>query len=225
MSYAYKIELIEELPENIPMDKTGTITTESEWYGSTYGGCFGKILDTGEKESFFKKDKENGNTDLFDTMLASGKCKPVHRKMFNSGTGNTYVATFYYIMYRIVGHCSGKPTVTTEALDTCMNVEYEYTYEILLVADDEYRRYITKTIKTDGPGTYSLLDDIEDLEQVFEEWAEEEEQGFRYCDGEIEVKFFNEVGEEQYISFESMRHLLMSINSIRIIDFKSKIMN
>lgn len=223
MNYTYKIQLIEELPESIPLEKTGSITTEKEWYGSTFGESVGKILDTGEKESLFKKDRENNNTALLDILIASGKCKSIRREMYNREKEKFYKATFIYVMHRVIDHCSDKPTVTSEALDTPMNVEYEYTYEILLVADDEYKRYITKTIQTDGPHTYSLVDELESLERIFEEWLEDEKQGFRYCDEELELKFYNEVGEESYISFDSMRHLLMSINSIRIIDLKSKI--
>lgn len=223
MSYTYKIELLEELPESIPLEKTGSIDTEKEWFGSTFGECVGKILDTGEKESLFKKDRENKNTYLLDILIESGKYKSLHREMYNREKGKFYKATFIYVMHRVIDHCSNKPTITTEALDTPMNVEYEFIYEILLVADEEYKRYITKTIQTNGPHTYSLMDEIENIEQMFEEWLEDEEQGFRYRDEEIEVKFYNEVGEENYIPFESMRHLLMSINSVRIIDFKSKI--
>lgn len=223
MSYTYKIELIEELPEDIPLEKTGSITTEKEWFGSTFGECVGKILDTGEKESFFRRDRENNNTVLLDILVESGKCKCIHREMYNRENKKSYKATFIYVMHRVVDHCSDKPTITAEALDTPMNVEYEFTYEILLVANDEYKRYITKTIKTKGPYTYSLMDVIENIEQMFEEWIEDGEQGFRYSDEEIEVKFYNEVGEENHIPFENMRHLLMSINSVRIIDFKSKL--
>ena len=68
MSYEYKIELVEELPKEIPIKKNRTLDTRNEWYGHSYGESVGRVYDDGKVESFFIKDQENKNTELFDVL-------------------------------------------------------------------------------------------------------------------------------------------------------------
>ena len=34
--YKYEVELLEDIPEEIPLKKCGTIITKREWYGHSY---------------------------------------------------------------------------------------------------------------------------------------------------------------------------------------------
>lgn len=221
--YNYIVELIEEIPENIPVSKNGTIGTKKEWYGHSLGDAVGRIYDDGKIESFFKEDNDN---EWFNTLRNQGLLKSKHRNLIDRKTFAEYSCEEYYLMRRVVGHTSNMPTVTDRNLDDCCNVKFEYTFEILLVADDDYKRYITESIKTEGPHTYCLADKLESLEEVFEEWAENEEQGFKESeDGGVTVTFYDDFGQSLDAEFYSIRELLMCVNSVRIVKLERTIVD
>lgn len=193
--YTYQAQLMEKLPAGVPLKEIIELKTEKEWFGHSYGTCVGSIYDDGEKRSCFKADQKG--TDLFDKLLEESALYSEHKIAISRKDHKERGRTDYYIMYEIVGHSKDLPTVLNLSLDTCCNVEYTYTYEILLVADDEYRRYITVNVKTDGPYTTCLADLMKDLDEIFEEWIQENEQGFNRNEyGEICVQFYNDVGQE-----------------------------
>ena len=226
MSYEYKIELVEELPKEIPIKKNGTLDTRKEWYGHSYGKSVGRVYDDGKVESFFIKDQENKNTELFDVLRSSHLVETRHRNLINRKTREDKSCTEYYVMHRVVGHCSGLPTVTDEVLSSCMNVRYRYMYEILLVAEEGLKRYVTTEIRTDGPYIVCLYDEMNEIEELFEELAENEEKGFRLDDdGSIYVLFYDDFGDQIEADFFSMRELLMCIHSVRLVELESEIVN
>lgn len=219
--YKYEVELLEDLPEEIPLKKCGIIITKREWYGHSYGDAVGRIYDNGKKvESFFKKDIEQGNTNLFDLLMKTGKLKEKHRMLVNYKTGEDRSCNEYYVMRRVKGHSSAKPTVTNR-MDNCRNVEYRYTYEILLAEEDGFKRYITNTIETDGMFCHGFSYELESLEDIFEEMIEEKREGFRKDkEGTIYVKFYDDFGEEIEAEYYRLRDLLLCVNSVRIIELE-----
>ena len=222
--HTYTVELIEELPEEIPLKRTGTITTRGEWYGHSYADVVGRIYADGTVKSFFTDDIESGTTRLFDILRYSGKVKKIHRCIWERDSLELKDCDDYYVLRKVKGHTSERPTETETRLDTICNVDYEYVYEILLVANDEYRRYLTESVKTRGLGPYSIFDSMHDWEETFEEWAEYEENGFREDDdGGIEVLFYDELGNSEWIYFDSAHELLLSMNSVRMIEIKEEI--
>lgn len=224
MKKTYEVELIEELPGNIPLTKKGIITTNGEWYGHSFGDCVGREYEDGEVESFFTADRNMGTTELFDLLRSQGKTRTKQRWTHNRETRTLRGCEEHYVMRKIIGHGSGKETVKNDCLDTCCNVKYEYTYEILFVADDEYKRYVYDTVKTDGPHTYGLSSILESLEDTVMEWAEEGEKGFKLNDdGTISVKFYDDFGNDIDAVFYSMSELMMCLNSVRIIELKREI--
>jgi len=213
--YKYKAELVEKLPECIQLDTVVEIETKNEWYGHSIGTAVGRVYDDGKIKSFFKHDGDG--TEWFDMLREAGKLTSIHRYLIDRKTYEESTCDEYYLMRKIVDHVSGMPTITDDCLDTCCNVKYEYTYELLLVAD-EYKRYVAKTVRTEGPYTYCLMDEIKSLEDLVEEWAEEEENGFFYDDeNQLCCKMYNDFGEEINADFYSARELLMSLNSIRLV--------
>lgn len=225
MEKNYEVELIEELPENIPLKKRGTITTKGEWYGHSFGDCIGRVYKDGKAESFFTTDRKKGTTELFDILRKLGKTRTKQRWIHDRETRTLVGCVDHYVMRRVAGHGSGKETVKDNCLDTCNNVKYEYTYEILFVADDEYKRYVYDTVKTNGPYTCGLSSVLESLEDTVREWAEEEENGFWLKDGTVRVKFYDDFGDEIDAEFYSMHELMMCVNSVRIIELKREIVN
>lgn len=225
MEKTYGVELIEKLPEDIPLRKRGTITTKGEWYGHSFGDCIGRVYEDGEVKSFFTADRENGTTELFDTLRELGITRTKHRQLINRETGKERSCKEHYLMRRVVGHGSDKETVKDNCLDTCSNVKYEYTYEILFVLDDEYKRYVYDTVRTDGPYTYGLSSVLESLEDTVREWAEENEKGFSFDGGGMHVKFYDDFGNDIDAEFYGMYELMMCVNSVRIIELKREIVN
>ena len=221
--YTYKAKSIENLPEGILLNGTIVLKFEKEWYGHSYGTCVGLIFDDGEKKSFIAADGEG--TGNFDKLLEAGILKEQHKYTINIETGKERGVVYYYVMRKIVGHSSGLPTITEDCLDTCYNVQYHYTYEILLVGDEEYKRYVTVDVDTDGPHTFCLMDAIEDLEYTFEGWAEDKKYGFSKDDyGTLHCQFFDDFGQPIDAEFNSTRELMMCVNSIRIVKLQKEIL-
>ena len=214
--YTYRAKIIENLPEGILINGTIVLKSEEEWYGHSYGTCVGIIFDDGEKKSFIAADGEG--TGNFDKLLEAGILKERHKYIVNTETGKERGIVYYYVMRKIVGHSSGLPTITEDCLDTCCNVQYHYTYEILLVGDEGDKRYVTVDVDTDGPHTFCLTDAIEDLEYTFEGWAEDKKYGFSKDDyGTLHCQFFDDFGHPIDAEFNSTRELMMCVNSIRIV--------
>lgn len=223
-NYRYKVELVEDIPEYMGFEKMGEVESSKEWQGHSLGDPVGRIYKDGKIESFIIHDIETGTTDWFDILRNSGKLRQRHRNLINRKTWKEYECDEFYLMRRVIGHSSTMPTISDACLNDCINVRFDYTYEILLVADDGLRRYITETIHTAGPGAYSLGDVMSSLEDTFEEWAVEKEKGFkRNDDGELQVAFYDDYGEKVDLHFYSIDELMMCINSVRIIDLQKTI--
>ena len=222
--YRYEIELMVDTPEYMQIPKRGAVSAEKEWFGHSYGEAVGRIYSDGTVESFFKHDMAANSKEWFEELRSKGILRSTYRHLVDVDTLQSRGCEEFYLMHRIVGHSSEKPTVADQRIDSFWNVRYEYTYELLLVVDEEYKRYITNTIKTEGKHLYCLIDEIQSLEDIFEEWAEKGEQGFRF-DREadvIAVEFYNDFGQETEVEFVNTDEILECISSIRIIDLKSE---
>lgn len=223
-NFRYKAELIEELPDCMDeIEKVVEIESKKEWFGHSFRTMVGRIYADGRVQSFFRHDIDAGKPEWFEMLRESGKLRQRHRCYINSDTWEKHECEEFYLMRRIIGHASEKPIVTDMCVDESANVKYEYTYEILLVADEELKRYITDTVHTDGIGAYCLADVMSSFENTFEEWASEEKKGFRFLDGQLNVDFYDDFGETVDIDFSCTSELMNCINSVRIVDMKRTI--
>lgn len=139
MSHKYKTQLRGTLPRGIILKTEKEIESKTEWYGRSYGMEVGRIYADGKKESFIKHDGEG--SEWFDMLLNAGILLCQTRNLLNFSTGDSYTCRSYYLMYDNKDHPSMLSTVMDDCLDTCINVQYRYTYEILFV-EDECERYI-----------------------------------------------------------------------------------
>ena len=222
--YKYKVEMVENLPEEIKMQTILEIETQKEWFGHSYGEAVGRIYSDGEKESFFTHDAEGENTEWFDTLWEGGKLRSRRRRLINRESFETRECQEYYLMYQIPGHSSMKNTVMDGCLNNCANVSFHYVLEYLFILDDGLKRYLARDISTDGPWTYGMMDDIGSLEENIREWAEEGKYGFRNAeDRGINVGFYDDFGSQCDVEFASVDEFLLSLNSVRIISLESEI--
>ena len=217
-----------DIPEYTGIDNTTSIEIREgcEWNGHAYATCVGMIYDDGTVESYFKKDKENGNTKIFDKLRNDIRLIEKHVNLRNYETMELSSGVRYFIPYKVKDHSSDKPTVTDSYVDGCSNVHYSVEYEIVLVAGDDYKRYITVEYETEGHYSSCFFDQVENVEEMFEEWFEEESHGFKVVEDDYKtVTFYDETGENCDIEISSVSELMSMIASIRVIKCDHKIID
>ena len=228
MGKIIEMNAYENIPEYTGLGNTASIEIRDgcEWNGHAYASCVGMIYDDGTVESYFKKDSENGNTEIFDRLRKDIRLVEKHVNLRKYDSLELTSGTRYYIPYKVHNHCSDKPTVIDTYVDGCMNVHYFVEYEILLVAGEDLKRYITNEFETEGSFSSIFFDEIENIEDMFEEWFEEGVHGFKIDeDNNKTVTFYDETGENFDIDISSMRELLSMITSIRVIKCERKIID
>lgn len=220
------------------IDETATLisTNGDELYNHSYGRCIGqrRIINRDDPskdiyESYYTKDAET-STELFDKVRALHPLVTKYHNLYNGNTNTRYQAERYYMMYDAVDTTANTPTFRSECLSRAMNMSYKVQYEVHLVVDDGYERFVTLDYATRGPYTTSFFSQVEDLERTFEELMEEGKLGFFMAEGELEdelegkhgVTFYNEMGEPLKLGFHSMSELMMSVHSIRILNIESE---
>ena len=213
------MESYENIPEYVGLNNYTSIEIKEgcEWYGHAYASCVGMIRDDGTIESYFKTDRNNGNTDIFDKLRNDIHLIKKHVNFMDHGTMELSSGTRYFIPYKVKDHCSNKQTIVDDYVDNCSNVRYEVEYEIVLVAGDDCKRYITVGYETEGCYSSCFFDQVENIKEMFEEWFEEESHGFKIVDGYRTVTFYDETGENHEIDISSISELMSMITSIRVI--------
>lgn len=224
------IEMIsnENIPEYTGLGNTTSIEIKDgcEWYGYAYATCVGFVGDNGTVESYFKTDKENGDIGIFDKLKNDIRMIKKHVYLVDRETGEEISGNRYFIPYKVKDHCSDKPTITDAYVDGCSNIHYSVEYEIVLIAGDDFKRYITINYETEGHYSSCFFDQVENIEEMFEEWFEEESHGFNVNeDGNKSVTFYDNTGENCDIEISSVEELLSMITSIRVIKCEQKIID
>lgn len=228
MGKVIEMESYENIPEYTGLSNTTTIEIKDnrEWHGHEYAICVGAIKDDGTVESYFKTDDENGNTEIFDKLRSDIQLIEKHFNFMDHDSGDLRSSTRYFIPYKVKDHCSNRPTITDVYVDNCCNVHYSVEYEILLVAGDDFKRYITVHYETEGSFSSCFFDQIERVEDMFDEWFEEESHGFMIDeDGNKTVTFYDDTGENCDINISSIDELMSMIMSIRVIKCDRLIIN
>lgn len=216
-----EIEMVsyEDIPEYTGLNSNSISITVKDgccWDGHKFGTWVGRVYQNGKIDSAFKEDEKNGNTEIFSRL-----CNDMH--LFEKSVtvlndkDEIENATDYYIPYKVKRHCSAKPTIIESYVDNCSNVHYSVEYEILLTAGDGFTRYIVVPFETEGHYSMNFFNQVKDIEEMFEEWFEEESHDFKHGDYGKEVAFYNEIGEKLFIEISSINELLSMISSIRVI--------
>lgn len=184
------------------------------------------IYDDGAIESYFKADKENGNTEIFDKLRNDIGMIKKHINLVDCETMKEKSGNRYFIPYRVKNHCSNKPTVIDSYVDGCSNVHYSVEYEIILIADEEFKRYITVEYETEGHYSSCFFDQVECIENMFQEWFEEGAHEFKITEDDCKtVTFYDETGESSDVEIFSIDELLSMITSIRVIKCEQNIIS
>lgn len=217
-----------QIPEYVGFKQEEEIKIKENAFfdGHAYGYEVGRIYDDGEVKSSFVKDHENKTTEMFDKLINDVELITKSTYTVNFETGLERFVTRYYLPYRVKGHSFTLPTVTESHVDNCCNVEYSVAYEILFVADEGYKRYLTVEYETEGSFAMSFWDHMSDVEEMLEEMFENEDNNGFYDHGDYRtVTFYDDVGDvcDIDISSSSLHELLCMIASIRVIRCDHKI--
>ena len=171
----------------------------------------------------YDEDKENNNTYIFDKLRDD---VPLCQKSRTYADGKDLkFATDYYIPYYVKNHSSQLPTVVDSYVDHCSNVVYKVAYEVLFVAEDDFRKYLTIEYTTEGHWSSCFFDQVESLRDDLREMFEDGANGFRENDGYITAEFYDGTGYGTDLEIESMNELLSMIASIRIIKLETEIVD
>lgn len=220
MEKEIQIVACEEIPAWSGLKNTEKIIfgEDCEWYGHACATLVARKEETGTVESFLPEDQKNGNTAVFERLRKEIHLIEKARNLVNLETVHGRQCTDYFVPYKVKDHCSGMPTVMDATVDNCSNVQYDVSYEILLIADENIRRYITVDYQTEGSWATSFFDEVESIEDNFTEWFEEGRNGFKLDDDdEMTVLFYDDLGRDYDVRIDSMSELLNMITSIRVI--------
>lgn len=216
--------------ENVP-DYTGlepntasiSIKDGETWEGHRYATWVGRIYQNGEVKSAFTKDRESNNTKIFDKLRSDMNL--LEKSATIRRDNKMEHAKDFFIPYAVRDHTSTKPTVIDKAVDRASNVHYSVEYEVVLVAGDGFVRYITVPYETEGYWSSSFFDQVENIEDMFDEWFRDGSHDFRDGEDGREVAFYDETGEKLFIGVESVSELLNMIASVRVIKCDRKIID
>lgn len=194
-------------------------TLKDDWDGHAFGVCVGRILDDNTVESMINDDRDTNTTVIFDQLRNDYELIQKDRTYLDKTSGKLRTAQAYYVPYKPENHCSDLPTVMGAFVDRCSNVKYDMTYELLFVLEESYRRYVTVSYHTEGTYASTFYDQLSELEDMIEEWIDEEKHGIHKIKeyNAFTMPFYNDIGERNNIEFANKWELLQSLASIRVI--------
>lgn len=221
-----KIEIVPiiKIPEYTGLKQGNlTLNVPPNWDGHAYGRFVGRVFEDGTVESAFIEDQNNDNTKIFDRLRSDCDLLVTKGTVINRKNELFNVKQFY-IPYKVKGHLSDNPTVTDNYIDCCMNVKYHCKYEILLVAEEGFKKYIYEEYDTSGSNSLPFYECVDDLRNTFEEYFENGEHGFMgWEDNELSVYFYNDCGERILIDVLNINELVSMVASIRVVELTKEI--
>lgn len=245
------------LPSECTIDTKQGLHMDDGIYPHRWGLKVGETSREFGKNSYLTADQKNGNTALLDKLIEVGAAQEYSRNIVRKVTNeegdvrwrDAYLTT-YYLPYERVAATFRQPT-TQEPIECAINVQTDAVLEVLLTTGDR-ERYLDIPIQTEWPSV-SMMDVIEDLEDTFLEWAEEEKNGFSFfssddeednaenddfdddddydddeedeCHRAMKAMFFNEIGDGDKLEFENVQGLMRCIVSIRLVSVNNKIID
>ena len=227
---AVAIDDLEKLGIEIPNECH--LTPQRNIIPDTYGEPIGRYnIETGTYESFFKKDIENNNTEIFDKC--KNNCKLYKkRKSVLSDSHQLKDVIDYYLIYIIKESSRNKPTETNPLVDSsiCSNGYYECEYE-LIFAKDDYSRTIVLKDKTNNITMYDFINSLEDeinealtreadKTNLFNHILEQNQSSFLDDEYTFQILMFDKTCAPTYVDIEEASDLLDMLVSVRLLNSK-----
>lgn len=199
------------IPNEIHLELKGMIVPDS------YGEHIGQYdIEKESYTSYFKKDKEAGNTDCFDTYRNSG-CVKERRHTVYTNNGIKDVID-YYVMYDIKESSKNKLTETENHIDRgwCVNGNYKCRCELLFAADGFISRVVIE-YKTNNIPMYDFIKGLEDdIADILEDDSDKDNLFYGIIKNH-EIMMFDEFGCGNNVEIENADDLTAMLASVRML--------
>lgn len=199
------------IPNEIHLELRGQIVPDS------YGEKIGQYdIEKESYTSYFKKDKEAGNTDCFDTYRNNGCVKERRHQIYTWDEIKDVID--YYVMYDIKESSKNEPTEIEDYIDRgyCINGNYRCRYELLFAADGFTTRVVVE-YKTNNVPMYDLIKDLEyDITDALEDDSNEENIFYGIIKNH-EIMMFDEYGCGNNVEINDADELTAMLASVRML--------
>ena len=199
------------------------LTIKGNAFPDTYGEWIGRYDKSTEKfESFFKKDKEAGNTKYFDEYKEKCNLVEKHRNVINRIDMTESHVIDYYVPYNIKESTKNRPTEIEKHVDhsICVNGYHKCEYELLFACEGSTRRVVVKYNSNNIP-MYEFIGRLEDeIEEVLHGDCEESNPFKNVLidyDDYFEIMMFDDVGRNCNIEVDSASELMAMLESVRLL--------
>lgn len=199
------------LSNEIRLELRGQIVPDS------YGEKIGQYdIEKESYTSYFKKDKDAGNTDCFGAYRNSGCVKERRHQIYTRDEIKDVID--YYVMYDIKESSKNEPTEIEDYIDRgyCINGGYKCRYELLFAADRFTARVVVEH-KTNNVPMYDFIQDLEDdITDALEDDSDEENIFYGIIKNH-EIMMFDEYGCGNNVEINDADELTAMLASVRML--------
>lgn len=199
------------LSNEIHLELRGQIVPDS------YGEKIGRYdIEKESYTSYFKKDKEAGNTDCFDAYRNSGCVKERRHQIYTRDEIKDVID--YYVMYDIKESSKNEPTEIEDYINRgyCINGGYKCRYELLFAADRFTARVVVEH-KTNNVPMYDFIQDLEDdITDALEDDSDENNIFYGIVKNH-EIMMFDEYGYGNNVEINDADELTAMLTSVRML--------
>lgn len=199
------------VPNEIKLELSGQIVPDS--YGERIG-----YYDVEKKSyvSYFKKDKEEGNTDCFDAYKNSGCVKEKRHEIYTERDIKEVID--YYLMYDIKESSKNEPTEIEDYISRgiYINGYHKCRYELLFAADGMISRVVVE-YKTNNIPMYDFIKGMEDdISEILEDDSCEDNIFYGIIKNH-EIMMFDEFARGNNVEIENADDLTAMLTSVRML--------
>ena len=199
------------VPNEIKLELSGQIVPDS--YGKRIG-----YYDVEKKTyvSYFKKDKEEGNTDCFDAYKNSGCVKEKRHEIYTERDIKEVID--YYLMYDIKESSKNEPTEIENYISRgiYINGYHKCRYELLFAADGMISRVVVE-YKTNNIPMYDFIKGMEDdISEILEDDSCEDNIFYGIIKNH-EIMMFDEFACGNNVEIENADDLTEMLASVRML--------
>lgn len=199
------------VPNEIKLELSGQIVPDS--YGERIG-----YYDVEKKSyvSYFKKDKEEGNTDCFDAYKNSGCVKEKRHEIYTERDIKDVID--YYLMYDIKESSKNEPTEIEDYISRgiYINGYHKCRYELLFAADGMTSRVVVE-YKTNNIPMYDFIKGMEDdISEILEDDSCEDNIFYGIIKNH-EIMMFDEFARGNNVEIENVDGLTEMLASVRML--------
>lgn len=199
------------LSNEIHLELRGQIVPDS------YGEKIGQYdIEKESYTSYFKKDKEAGNTDCFDAYRNNGCVKERRHEIYTEDEIKEVID--YYLMYDIKESSKNEPTEIEDYISRgiYINGYHKCRYELLFAADGMISRVVVE-YKTNNVPMYDFVKDLEDdIAEILDDDSDKDNLFYGVIK-DHEIMMFDEYGCGNNVEINDADDLTAMLASVRML--------